>query len=362
MTSLIACNRTDFSNPEAVIKDFRKLSLKGLNAVCYDKFLSTQSKTFVTKDEFVKTRKVSDTIQGRSYLLESKTISFPADITNPSYRRIKVEEKTVSNTDTIYKRLYYTLINENGHWKVIWTGTLQSFADKMFQDGNYSSAIKAIDKIIAIDPFNGALYQMLAKTYLRDNSLPQNIRDKKIVDNAKYAIALENDNSDNYNMLAAYYSGIQNYDLAIQYLERGIPFCQDKKDKAYLYSNLAGYYYTNGDMKKGEYYIKKSIELNDGDAFAWFKYGTFMQQQNKIDKAISCYEKAIERNSREKLGDNTLEAALFYSYSYCCFQGGKCATSKEYINKALDLAPDNKDYQRLYEVIKDCNNKNALPI
>jgi hypothetical protein len=55
--------------------------------------------------------------------------------------------------------------------------------------------------------------------------------------------------------------------------------------------------------------------------------------------------------------ENSLQGTLFYSYSFCCLDKGKCEVAKEYINKALDIEPNNDSYQALYNKIKYCDAK-----
>lgn len=168
ITTLLSCNMTDFSNPEEVIKSYRILTNENRNEKIYEEFLSTKSKEFVTSDEFIKSRNIPDSILNSQTLLESKLASYPIDANNPTYRRIKVDEKTTFKKDTVYTRFYYSLINENGKWKLLWTSTLLSFATKKFDDGNYSEARKTLEKIIEINPFSGSAYRWLAWCYTRD--------------------------------------------------------------------------------------------------------------------------------------------------------------------------------------------------
>jgi tetratricopeptide (TPR) repeat protein len=65
------------------------------------------------------------------------------------------------------------------------------------------------------------------------------------------------------------------------------------------------------------------------------------------------YEKAL---SGEKM-DIALQQELYYYYAYCCWEKKKCETANEYINKALDMNPNDSSCQWLYKQIKRCLNK-----
>ncbi len=347
LATLLSCNSIDFSNPEEVIKSYRTLSKENKNEKLYDDFLSAKSKEFVTKDEFVKSRSKPDSILNSTSLLESKVSSYPIDVNNPTYRRFKVDEKMIFKKDTIFKRLYYSLINENGKWKVVWTGTLLSFVDKKFDDGNYLEARKTLEKIIEIDPFNGLAYKNLAWCYLRDQTLTKNDWENGVVKNAKYAVALEEDNYLHYNTLAAYYSRIGNSDLAIQNYERGLTHCLNNKEKDLFYYNLSLEYLVLKKYEKAEEYILKSIKPG------WYLHGQIKQAQGNYLEAFECFEKSLKEGMTEK----SLQGDLFYDYSHCCLNLGKCELALEYINKALDIQPNDEYYQDLYKQIKDCHAK-----
>ena len=348
LISLLSCHSTDFSNPEEVVKTYRKLRLE--NAIVYDDYISSKSKEYVTKDEFVKnTTDLSDSVRKSTKLIERNILSLPMGANSSTYRRFKVEEK-VFRTDTIYRRFYYSLINENGKWKIIWYNTLLDFAQNLFRNGNYSEARKTYEKIIEIDPFSGKAYNGLAWAYLRDGSLPDSERENGIVKNVKYAITLEEDENDYYNTFSAYYSSIGNEDLAIHYLERGLLFCINKYHKANVYANLAGRYIAIRNFEKAEEYLNKSIEIDDENAHPWFLYGNLMLEQGNTQKAIAFYEKALEQDKML----NALQGDLYYYYAFCCYHNSYRDKALEYVIKALDIAPNNQNYQSFYNQIKQC--------
>src|SRR6218665_448537 len=124
--TIVSCNGQGFSNPKDVVKHYRELTIKNQHGELYENYLSSKSKKLATKDEFIQNSQTEDNIQN----IEQKIIAYPTDINKPTYRRFNVLSTTLSEKDTIKANLYYTLINENGNWKIIWTNTWLSFADK----------------------------------------------------------------------------------------------------------------------------------------------------------------------------------------------------------------------------------------
>src|SRR6218665_2472838 len=350
--AIVSCNGQGFSNPEDVIKRYRELSFKNREGELYEDYLSSKSKELATKDEFIKDRQTEDNIQN----IEQKIIAYPTDINKPTYRRFNVLSTTLFEKDITKENYYYTLINENGNWKIIWTNTLRSFAEKKSSQGNYAEARATLEKIIEIDPFNGTAYGKLAWTYRRDKSLSDKERENGIMKNAKYALTLEENNPWHYNTMATYFDAINNPDLAIQYLERAMQYCLDRKKKAAFYSNISLNYSTLKNYAKAEESIKKAIEIDANYTFAWYRYGLIMLSQHKNDAAMAYFEKAISLPEME----NSLQQGLYYYYADCCYNSGKCNTAKEYIMKALDLNPSDYLYQSLYARLKYCSEQSVI--
>ena len=103
------------------------------------------------------------------------------------------------------------------------------------------------------------------------------------------------------------------------------------------------------NFKKAEECIQKSIEIDDKETYVWYKYGTLMQAQNKNSDAVKYFEKALQRNKME----NSVQKDLYYSYSFSCLKIGKLEVAREYINKALDIDPNDNTYQALFNEIND---------
>jgi Tfp pilus assembly protein PilF len=350
LSTLLSCNNTDFSNPEEVVTRYRELTSKNENELIYEDFLSAKSKELVTSDEFVQSCNIEDSILSSIALLDRKVLSLPGDDNNASYRRFKVDERYVFKGDTAILRVYHTLINEDGKWKIIWTGSLETFAEKKFADGNYTEAKKVLEKIIEINPYSGSAYDRLAWIYNRDNSIPKEEREEGIVKNANYAIALEEDVSAHYNALANYYNISGNINLAIHNYEKALSYSLNESDKVQYYGNLSLSYLSKKEFEKAEEVIKKAIQIDESSAFNWMIYGKIYKAKRENARAKEYFEVALKKSKME----GTLQGDLYYSYSICCFDEGICGLAREYAYKALDISPDNKDYIDLLKYLENC--------
>jgi len=352
VTIFFSCNQTDFTNPEEVIKGFKQFVSKDENGKLYDEYLSEKSKEFVTKDEFIKDRMQPDSVLKGIKTINKKVSEFSVDVNYPTYRRFKVDEIFLLRKDTFKSRSYYSLINENGKWKVIWTHTLYSFADQKSFDGDCAGARKTAEKIIEINPFDGSAYDLLATCYYRDNSLPKDEWGNGIVKNIKYALTLEEDCSNHYNTLACYYSSIKAYDLAIQSRLNAIQYCLNEQDKTVLYSNIGNSYIALGKYDDATIYLKKAVDIDPTFPDVWYRFGMLMESRDSIDKAMNFFQQALSLRKME----NVLQGGLYSEYAKCCYKQNKCDTAKYYIEKALLIDPSNESYQYLNNVIQYCNN------
>lgn len=77
LTTLLSCNRIDFTNPEDVVKAYRHLSVENDQKKLYEDFISSKSKEFLTRDEFIKTRNIPDSILKVVKVLDRNVFNFP---------------------------------------------------------------------------------------------------------------------------------------------------------------------------------------------------------------------------------------------------------------------------------------------
>lgn len=343
LAALVSCVSTDFGNPEDVVKKYYRLWDKHRFDRMYDDFLSTDSKMYATKDEFVKIME-----EGEQGKLRYEVEAIPMDINSPTYRRFKIRRDEIYDKNDTTKYLdYRTLLNENGKWKIIWTFSIWRNVYQKSNDGNYTEARQLLEKVIATDPFNGQAYNALSWTYIRDYNMNRKFEKDKIVSNIQYAIELEKDIPDYYNTLAAYYNQINEPQLAISTWLRGIEYCLNETAKTTFYSNIASCYIKEQDYKNVEEFICKALEIDSSFTFALYLYGYLMYVQNKSEDAISYYEKAIASTKMEK----ALQTNLYGLYAACCYDEKLYDTAKEYIEKALDMDPANDAYKILYKEI-----------
>ena len=120
--------------PKKVIEKYSNLIAEKKYEEAYY-LLSSRSKTTVTEDEFVKAH-----TNDSASIISNHIIAI--DCATPMYKRFKWEGEQVQNGLKSKFRDYFTLINENDNWKIIWTSNLENQANEDYDKGFYNETIK----------------------------------------------------------------------------------------------------------------------------------------------------------------------------------------------------------------------------
>ena len=349
ITLIFSCKSVDKSKPEEVIKASIRYALANDANSGYD-LISTKSKEIATFDEFKKVEEQGYD-SGKTKVILTGIQEQEKDMNYPTFRRFRVSFNIFHKVDTSKSSFYYTLINENNEWKILWSWTLTSLASEKFQKGDYDGAIKLYKKIIELNPFDGSSFDQLAWCYNRMYNANNTTTSQELLDNvatnAKQAITLEPDNANHYNTMSTYYNLINNEDLAIEYLQKALKLTTSKGDSVQFLSNIGVYKIGKKDYKPAQYFLTKALLIDSTDAFALYNLGSVMDHFKNYQLAIECYKRVKE----EELEDN-LKGRYYYEYASTLVNINDKAKAKEYILKALEISPSDLEYRVLYESLK----------
>ncbi len=332
----------DYSNPELVLRKYREYSDKNTFEKVYDDFLSEDSKKISIKDEFIKIKAKKN---NADYKYSDREITqLPLDNNSSSYSRFILKEKVSFKNKPTQILFYYTLKNENGKWKVIWTDKLLLFGDEQIAKGNYSDAIVTNEKIVELNPYSASAFRRIADCYGRLKNIDEYLKYCKI------AVALEPENIDVYNSIGGYYGMIGNPEMEIEYFKRAIGHCLNESNKSNFYSNISATYFGVNDLGNATINAKLAIQSDSAETFAWFMLAKIKQTQNDLLMAKSCYKKAISLHKMEA----SFQADLYGNYVNCLLHFNECDSAIKYSQKALDLLPESKPLQEVNERAMKC--------
>ena len=201
-------------------------------------------------------------------------------------------------------------------------------------------AIKQFNKIIEIDSLFTAAYNNIGNFYLNEgNDL------KKAEEYLLKGYELDNNDFDlNYN-IAVLYKEKKEYTLSIKHYNKAIEINPQDKD---LYYYITTPYEELGMYEEAEKNYLKAIELDAKDPDFYFYLGELYQYNFKIyEKAISQYLKILEFENEDHVN---AYYAIARTYFYDISDNEKAI---QYLNKAIDLNPNNFKINSLYGAIND---------
>ena len=310
-------------------------------------FLASISKTNINKDEYINFYK--DVFESDIQCVDIITSEIEAESNQSRYRRIKVDYFTSLKGEEYIQREYYTFINENGKWKIVWTRLMKALADEKVEISDFKKAIELFNKIIDMNPYDAYSYDRIAWCYIRDQNLAGETRKKEIFNNSKKAIFFEPDISEYYRTMSIYYHLEKLDNLQLDYINKAIDLALNESDKSIYYSDLSQYY-MDIDYSKSLDYINKAIQLNSSDPYCWYQLGIIHKNYKKYENAKDAFKKALLLKPME----DYFQAGLYGSYSYTCYSLNMYDVAKIYIVKALELDPTNSFYKFFFEInLKD---------
>ncbi len=210
-------------------------------------------------------------------------------------------------------------------------------------------------------------------------------QEKRYRDALKYFNKLEDDEKKNY-YLGLTYVRLNDYDSAIFHLKNYL-----KKETDYQFMiqvmMVLGYIYAQKeDYVKSKMYFTRSLQLDFNNSKAYAALGYIYYKMRNFHEAIKSLKKAIEIDERNATAHNSLgyiyadismkleeavkecEIALKLSPNYPAYldsigwvyyKKGNLKKAKEYLSKALDMMPDNKEIREHFRnvIIKELTKK-----
>lgn len=350
---LTSCNpKVDRNDPEFVIRTYNELIFKYKYEKAYELLSDTCKRLFSLQD-------FADYFETPDFAIKSykrRIISIeqmPYKSEFPFYRYFKVEIESIFRGDTSETKFFITTKKDYSGWSVIWSSLLNEEAEKEFEDQNYFDAIAHYKKILNINPFSLEAIQQLGWSYYRNGDI--NNAEKY----ARKALSIvEYDGS--YNLLASIYSSKGYSDLAVENYKKAISLSDIELNKVAYLANMAKAYTELRDFQNARETIEKSLGIDSTDTFTWKIRGNLYMELEDVDSAIFCLNKAADLKSL----DNHLQKDLYSNLSECLKIKARTLNrdytqkdsflnkSKIYILKALELDPDNREFQKSLDEIK----------
>lgn len=355
VVSGISCSKRP-RDPVAVAQMYwqvgQSMSHAGLKK-CYS-LLSVDSRKVTSLDEY--SQHYGATAKGRAVQWALDSISLmPEDKTPPTYRRVR--GVTHSGTDTLSALdvFYYTLVNENGVWSVVWEIALIDQAKDLYRKGLLDEALAMCDQALALNPYSAAAYNRKAWCYDRQTpstDVARQARNAAIEVSAKKAIALEPEVSAHYNTLALAYGAQDLSELKIECYQKAIrlPTCPPRAKVPY-YANISGAYGGMSKWNKAITFADSALAIDSADAFAWMQRAIAEYNLERRDSAKASIDRALAVDWASHL-DRGLQFSLQYYAALIDERAHDNEGALEHVLKALEMEPGDEGAQTIYSRVK----------
>ena len=353
--ALAACSgQVDFSNPKSVTEYYYSLKEDGEKLELQYELLADTCKEFATLQDF-KEFHMRDSLTDQYDFIVQKIHQLPFNPKHPKYRLFEIEYIQVGtgDQDTTEGISYETAFNDNGQWKIIWTGNIFHAAQVLVKSNKFSDATQAYREALKYNPLDGTSYWGIGSCQLKKNQY------KDALKSVKKAISLRPRDPLNYNLLAAIYSSQLNYELAIETYKKAIGMSFKDGEKSRCWSNMALAYMNLREFDEAKKAIDRALKLGPNHTHAWWIKGAIYTFDHERDSALFCFRKAV---SLEPMVDY-MQAGLFYALAteeywkaYSIdddkMRENLLVDAKKHVLEALEIDYQNSSYRSLLDDIK----------
>jgi len=212
---------------------------------------------------------------------------------------------------------------------------------KLLRSDRCSDAIQLATKCIEKYPNDARFYYDRGYCYLTTSIY-------KAKEDFSNCIRIDPKYHNGYYGLAMVYELEGQFDLAEKNYNKAIEIAPDKGRKAAFLSGLASLYMTKKDFKKAIEIQKKTIEFED-DGGNYSTLGEYLLIDGQKKEAESILLKAINEKQFIQIAHKHRCYAMLAQYY---FQEKEYKKSKENIEKAIELAPNDNNYVRFFNQVK----------
>lgn len=293
-------NKADYKNAKIYYKQYLSANNSGEELIKYAKSLFYSDNTIVAKEileKYLQNNVVNKDIAltlGDIYLSLNefdKASNILEKIIPNNPEDIELKTKYASSLMALNKFqkaniVLSELINVNIKNKEI----INLYVDSCFALGEFSKASEFLTKTISLLPEDGNLKMKLAK------SLEAQGKFKELSKYIPEIEALSNKNSENYNLLANYYTYKNDFDKALNYSQLSY---KEKPTEETLFK-IAEIYRFKNDVKNAEENYKNLIDSKDYGIKAHTKLAYLKLQQGKLNTAKDMFKEiSLKTNEPE---------------------------------------------------------------
>jgi len=221
--------------------------------------------------------------------------------------------------DTLRKALQITPENHEALERIIWATELS---------GRYLESIELHRKIIDIAPYCGIAWFNLGLAYSCQDD------HESAIDAFEYAFIVNEKCEFAYRECAESCIKLGRFEKALECYEEAL----EKKIKpdSDLFLKIGYCYEQLNNLPLAKSFFEKSLKLDPQNGDAYYRMGECYSAEERWNRAVTAYQKAIALNDRKEEYLSGLAEAYY--------QTGKEVLAQEYFRKAADTAPEYSKY------------------
>ncbi len=182
---------------------------------------------------------------------------------------------------------------------------LEQLGKSCYQEREYDCAIEAFKEALTVDRKSFDAHYYLSKALIERAKVETDKSKKKMlyteaVTYAETVLQLRPNNIDSFNLLAGAQFGAGNFDAAVQNFKEVIRM---KPNYCWAMINLAKVLRFQSRLAEAETWLEKAIQCDPQSSIAYETLGSILLKQEKLEQALSLYQKANSLNPNPALAD-----------------------------------------------------------
>ena len=345
LITLLCSFNVDHSDPQKVILHYIEHVVKHDYKNLYE-LITTESKDNVSEKEFMDYLIGEDSTKNDK-MTYSNLLQVECDPGILTYKRFKADFIQIHKQDTSRERIYFTLINEDGRWRICWVYSMNKKAAEWLKNGNYIEPKILAEKAIHINPYSSDALQIIGDCYYLDNSINKEERIQGMDKYFKMGLEVEPDQISNYSNLGHYYTYIKVFDTAVIYFTKALKYADTKKEESIIYHDISSCYLSNKEFEIGISYSKKALSLDSNNMQNWVNLGVAQIGGDEFEEACKTFEKALTFPRKY----DYILLNLYDYYTYALMRTDNWTKAKECVLKGLEIDPSNHSLKNSYNQI-----------
>jgi tetratricopeptide (TPR) repeat protein len=218
-------------------------------------------------------------------------------------------------------------------------------AKKLIENERYTEAIEYLSNVIEKFSNYAPLFYERGYCYIHES------QNEKASNDFNNCVRIDSKYANGYYGIAMVYMDNSQYDLAEMNYNKAVEFAKNNERKSVYLSGLARLYNIKKEYIKAIEYINQAMSLSR-DSDLYYSLGLYLYNNEQKNDAVEAWSLGLEKNNFRQI---EFKHYIYYELALYYFDEEEYGKSRENIEKALELSPNNDNYVSLFNRIKRFN-------